>query len=145
MPARRDPMIRLMEKVDKQPDGCWRWTGAKVASGYGSIRIDGRSLGAHRVAYMLFVGDIADGLQVDHLCRNRECVNPAHLEGVTQSENNRRSLSVSGTNRRKKRCKRGHSFDDENTYWWRGERSCRTCLRAHRREYEKRRPPRRKA
>ena len=83
---------RFWQKVDKSGD-CWEWIGA-VSSGYGHFQTDGGTTTAHRVAYQLLVGPIPDGLHVDHLCRNTLCVNPDHLEPVTQAENNRRAALV---------------------------------------------------
>jgi hypothetical protein len=114
---------------------CWEWTGTKTYDGYGTFRpqYDGVVNMAHRFAWETLVGPIPDGLELDHLCRNTLCVNPDHLEPVTQAENNRRSYSVSGVNARKTHCKYGHEFTPENTYvqWNRGRqgRRCKTCHR----------------
>lgn len=82
---------------------------------------------AHRMAYEELVGPIADGLQIDHLCRVRCCVNPAHLEPVTQAENIRRGVSPTAANRRKTHCKHGHEFTTENTRLVPEGRICRRC------------------
>lgn len=87
--------VRFWTMVDKDVDrdGCWTWTGKKGSKGYGLVHVDsasGRQQQAHRAAYELVVGPIPDGLELDHLCRVRVCVNPAHLEPVTRAENMRR-------------------------------------------------------
>lgn len=94
---------------------------------------------AHRVAHELLIGPIPNGLHVDHLCRVRHCVNPDHLEAVTQRENNLRIPGL-GENlillaRAKTHCPQGHEYTEENTYWYRGHRRCLTCKRAHGREW----------
>jgi len=111
-------------------DGCWSWVGS-TRSGYGVFSIGGkhrRTMAAHRLVYELLVGPIPEGLQIDHLCRNRGCVRPSHLEPVTAAENVRRAI-LAGS-RDKPACKWGHPFNAENTYWHpNGQRGCRACAR----------------
>jgi hypothetical protein len=111
-------------------DDCWEWAGAHNRDGYGTAYKDGRPQGAHRVIYELLVGPIPDGLQIDHLCRNRGCVNPAHMEPVTKKVNLLRGEGVGARFARKTHCANGHPFDAENTRITpAGYRVCRTCHR----------------
>lgn len=88
---------RFWAKVDRRgSDECWPWTGAKLQHGYGHLKVGESYPPAHRVAYELLVGPIPEGLQIDHLCRVRDCVNPAHLEPVTNAENGRRGRMARG-------------------------------------------------
>jgi len=120
--------------------GCWIWQRGKSKNGYGLIQIGSRAGGhrrrtlyAHRVSYEVFAGPIPVGLELDHLCRNRACVNPAHLEPVTRSINTLRGAGpakLGALNGRKTHCKNGHPFDLANTrYRPTGGRSCRACAR----------------
>lgn len=136
---RRLPELgRFWAKVDKDgPGGCWLWTAGRTNGGYGMFGVEGnRTVPAHRYAYELLVGPIPGGLTIDHLCRVRHCVNPAHLEAVTYAENNRRSTSPSALNSLKTHCPQGHAYDEANTYVApRGDRMCRECMRARTRRW----------
>lgn len=128
-------MERFWSKVDRgTPDDCWIWTASVSTSGYPTFW-GGAEVGrvhSHRFAYELEVGPIPDGLTIDHLCNRPLCVNPAHLEAVTQRVNILRAPNgVAAQNARKTHCKRGHPFDQDNTYVDpNGYRICRTCRRA---------------
>lgn len=127
---------RFWAKVDQTPDGrgCWLWLAATTA-GYGVIRDEGRMVGAHVVSYRINVGPIPEGLEIDHLCRVRTCVNPRHLEPVTHKENLRRGPGPSTENSQKTHCSRGHEYSEANT--WRskqGKRQCRACWAVRRAE-----------
>lgn len=131
---------RFESKIRRTDGGCWEWSGGHFqATGYAIFNIpserDGRwrPTVAHRVSYELFVGPIPDGLHVDHLCRNRGCVRPDHLEPVTQQENMHRGQAPSAISYRENRCQRGHEYTPENTIIkpsQPGKRECRECTRA---------------
>jgi hypothetical protein len=121
-------------------DACWEWLGTLTSDGYGQMSVAGRSVQAHVLSYELNGGLIPDGLELDHLCRNRQCVNPAHLEPVTRGENQRRGMAPWGINARKTECKWGHPFDEANTlYRTPGRRTCRECNRRHTRNWRRER------
>lgn len=135
-PARRTPEQTrnvLLQRSTRTTSGCLEWPGWQV-NGYGMIEWNRTNTGAHRVAYELFIGPIPDGLHIDHTCRNRICIEPSHLEAVTQAENNARAAAARGQCR-----KGGHPLDGirKNT-GGRLSRYCRTCsqIRA-RRNYAK--------
>lgn len=136
---------RFMLRVQVSPTGCWLWNGPINPGGYGTTSFRGGCAKAHRVSYLLHRGEIPDGLQLDHLCRVRHCVNPDHLEPVTNQENASRGLT--GDNHRSKtHCPKGHPYDEENTRLvpaktgtGRQWRLCVTCVRAMKRESERRR------
>lgn len=120
---------RFWRKVDRSGD-CWLWTDVLAANGYGYLGIGGRSgrkIQAHRIAFELAKGPIPEGMQIDHLCRNRGCVNPDHLESVTQRENLLRGTGVSARHAVATHCSRGHEFNDQNTRTRNGKRQCKIC------------------
>ena len=124
-------------RVEKTP-ACWIWKGDITWGGYGIFTVtvsknETRTLSAHRFSYKLHKGPIPAGLTIDHLCRNRSCANPEHLEAVTMRENILRGESSSANNARKQFCKRGHPLKGTNLYLkqyaFRQERICRECRR----------------
>lgn len=137
---------RLRRNVEKDgPNGCWLWRGAKNNHGYGQTIRDGVRIYAHRASYEFHIGSIPEGLTLDHLCRTPACVNPAHLEPVSQEENIRRGSSPPAENARRDRCSAGHEFTPENTHMWgpdRRWRACRACARRRKREGYHRNPNR---
>lgn len=131
---------RFWALVDRQgeEDECWPWRGSPNRGGYGWFAIEfGRGIAPHRYAYQTVVGPIPDGLQVDHRCRNRVCVNPAHLEPVTPGENQRRADVALGIRTAVTHCPKGHPYDEANTYIRppNGARVCRECGRVATRAY----------
>lgn len=144
MSARKYPPLaeRLWAGALADGTGCWVWRRGLNDSGYGWIKSGGRTRRAHRVAYELVKGPIPDGLEIDHLCRVRACINPDHLEAVTHRENQLRGKTVGAANARKTHCLRGHPYDATNTYRPpSGGRHCRGCL--NRRARQKRATARR--
>lgn len=130
---------RFWSKVDRRgPDTCWPWLASIAYNGYGRFGIHsqgGTMTTAHRVAYELAVGPIPAGLVVDHLCGNRACCNPSHLQAVTQRVNVLRATSVAVTNAAKTHCPQGHPYDQANTRIERnGSRKCRACDRERHRK-----------
>jgi hypothetical protein len=113
-------------------DECWPWTGAlggRCAYRYGQMRVAGSCAYAHRLSYTLAHGPIEPGLVIDQLCRNTRCVNPSHLEAVTQRDNLLRGKTITARNAAVTQCPAGHSYTGTNTYMDGNKRVCRTCKR----------------
>jgi HNH endonuclease len=129
---------KFFDKVQKT-DNCWNWIGP-IQNGYGRFRISQRPTkmkSAHRFSYEAHIGPIPSGLTIDHLCRNRSCVNPSHMEVVSIKENVLRGESISAINSRKLKCIKGHAFSKENTSICMGRRVCKSCRRIYMRNRRK--------
>lgn len=132
---------RLLSRLIIDPSGCVLWTGAQT-TGYGRIHVDGRQRTVHVVMWEMFEGPVPEGLQLDHLCRVRNCANLTHLEPVTPRVNTLRGNTFQARNAAKTHCDNGHEFTEANTYRAPRGRGCRTCRneaarrwdRAHRAE-----------
>ncbi len=134
---------RFWRYVDQRGD-CWFWTGGKTGCGYGVFSVNRRAVLAHRFAYEMLVGPI-EAPQLDHLCRNPSCVNPAHLEPASARTNTLRGVGPSAINAQKTHCVNGHAFTPENTWVYRGgkahrhgARHCRECMRESWRRWHER-------
>lgn len=138
--AKKSLRERLLSKaVINWETGCWEWTAHRSSAGYGRIQIGKRNVEAYRVAYELIEGSVPQGLHLDHLCRVRHCINPAHLEPVTQRENTLRGVSPAARHAARNTCAAGHLHSESNTRVINGKRSCRECDRARQSRYRNKR------
>lgn len=125
--------LTAAERIDRRTvssGDCILWTGCTTPNGYGSITYDTKRYGAHVFIWRHSGRTIPNGLQLDHLCRNRRCVNPEHLELVTAQENVLRGVGITAQNARKTHCKSGHEFTEDNTYHRPDsphQRACKVC------------------
>ena len=123
--------FRFLGRIRVSDNNCWEWTGTKSKYGYAVMEINYRQVRCARFSYGFFIKPVPTKLQIDHLCRNRICVNPIHLEAVTARTNILRGIGVSALNILKKHCKSGHQFDESNTYLSTEKgnirRTCRKC------------------
>jgi len=122
---------KILARLEPIPEaGCFVWTGAESGKGYGTVYFNGKTRRVHRVVYEHLIGPIPDGLEIDHLCRNKLCSNVFHLEAVTTRTNVLRGVAPTAVNDRKTHCIRGHEFTPENTKLRKSRpsyRQCRTC------------------
>lgn len=135
-----EPLSAQLERlsVPEPNTGCLLWIGFVSQGGYGKLYLAGRAVQAHRAAYELSRGPIPNGLQLDHLCRTRSCINPDHLEAVSQRTNVLRGEGPSATHARKTHCPRGHPLVEGNLCKRLGnprERRCLTCFRNYQRDF----------
>jgi len=114
---------------------CWNWTGHIIRKGYGYFHFDNKNGLAHRFAYKYWKGEIPKGLEIDHLCNNKKCVNPTHLEAVSHAENMRRAILPKGiysSEGKKTHCPSGHEYNEKNTRIYRNIRYCIVCSKNRR-------------
>ena len=136
--SKRTVLQRFEEKYYIDANGCWIWTAHTQPNGYGRFRDGERLVMAHRWAYEHHIAPIPEGLQLDHRCRVRNCVNPDHLEPVTTQENTRRGEAGKAQLART-HCPQDHPYEGENLYLYSdGRRACRICARESTRQYRER-------
>jgi hypothetical protein len=129
---------RLENLIIPEPNsGCWIWLGGlrSKKDGYGGVDWNGETWRTHRLVYCLLRNYVDSNLDIDHLCRNRICCNPDHLEPCTRAVNISRGQGIAPNNSRKTHCPQGHEYTSENTYIWAKQRFCRTCSNLYKTNY----------
>lgn len=117
----KSPIERFLSKIVILENDCWEWGASKNHKGYGQFGVDGKMLKSHRFIFEYYYGQICPDLVIDHLCQNRGCCNPIHLELVTNKENLHRSKMI------RTHCRKGHLITDETIYLHNGYRHCKIC------------------
>jgi hypothetical protein len=120
--------VRIMNHVQEDENGCWNWMISKGGGGYATTKINNVTVRIHRIIYEHYKGKIPPDLELDHLCRNRACINPEHLEAVSHRENAVRGISFVAENAAKGQCSNGHPYDMVDTD---GHRRCSICLKEY--------------
>lgn len=132
MAPKTKDLARIFERIKIIDNGCWEWQGARSSTGYGNMTHQGKQLQPHRVAYELEKGFIPRGMHVDHVCQNRRCINPDHLEAVTPAENTRRGGMIQALLQRhesRTHCDKGHPLTPDNIAYREGPKRCLICVK----------------
>lgn len=128
---------RFMHYIEISPSGCWEWSGGTNSEGYGNFSLKNQAVKAHRYSFGYFKGEIPKGFVVDHLCRNHKCVNPDHLEAVSNKTNIIRGVGLASQESKRTHCPFGHEYTEDNIYRTKNKyRNCKAC--AIRRSKERR-------
>jgi len=128
MTVHNSPIQRFLQKITINSNGCWVWTGRLDYYGYGTMKVINKTKKSHRFIYEYYHGMICPDLTIDHLCRNKACSNPIHLEQVTNRENILRGNNPAAINARRTHCIHGHKYCTQNAYTpFKGQRRCKWC------------------